>query len=114
MLTDLLYRLRALFHRNTVEHEIDHELRFHFEQQVEKYVASGLDRAEAVRQARLKVGGLQQLKEECREARGTFTLETMIRDLGYALRMARKNPLFALAAIRAFSSFFTSPQPPSL
>ncbi|PYT31744.1 MAG: hypothetical protein DMG57_04065 [Acidobacteria bacterium] len=101
MLTDLLYRLRALFHRNTVEHEIDHELRFHFEQQVEKYVASGLDRAEAVRQARLKVGGLQQLKEECREARGTFTLETMIRDLGYALRMARKNPLFALAAITA-------------
>src|SRR6266478_4575317 len=101
MLTDLLYRLRALFRRNAVEHELDHELRFHFDQQVEKYVVSGLDRAEAVRQARLKVGGLQQLKEECREARGTFTLETVIRDLGYALRMWRKNPLFALAAITA-------------
>jgi putative ABC transport system permease protein len=101
MLTDLLYRLRAVLRRNTVEHELDNELRFHFDRQVEKYVASGLDRAEAVRQARLKAGGLEQLKEECREARGTFTLETVIRDLGYALRMWRKNPLFAMAAITA-------------
>jgi len=44
MLTDLLYRLRAFFRRNAVEGELDEELRFHFEQQVEKYAKSGLTR----------------------------------------------------------------------
>ena len=52
MLTDVLYRLRALFRGNTVETELDEELRFHFVQQVDKYVRAGLTRAEAVRQAR--------------------------------------------------------------
>src|SRR5437899_48232 len=70
MLSDLLYRLRALFRRNAVEGELDNELRFHFEQQVEKHVKSGLTRAEAVRQARLTLGGIEQMKEECRDARG--------------------------------------------
>src|SRR5579863_8164079 len=101
MLTDLLYRLRSLFRRNAVEGELDEELRFHFNEQVEKFVRSGLDRAEAVRRARLAFGGVEQVKEECREARGVFTLETLLRDLGYALRMWRKNPGFALAAMTA-------------
>jgi hypothetical protein len=38
MLTDLVHRLRALFARNAVEHEIDEELRFHFEQNIEQYI----------------------------------------------------------------------------
>ncbi len=83
MLTDFLYRLRALFRRNAVEDELDAELRFHFERQVEKYVASGLDRAEAVRQARLKFGGLEQLKDECREARGLSLLRGLRHNLGF-------------------------------
>ena len=47
MLSDLVFRLRSLFRRNTVEAELDDELRFHFEQQVEKYIRSGLTREEA-------------------------------------------------------------------
>jgi IPT/TIG domain len=42
MLSDLVFRLRSLFRRNTVEAELDDELRFHFEQQVEKCIRSEL------------------------------------------------------------------------
>jgi hypothetical protein len=70
MLSDLVFRLRSLFPRNTVEAELDDELRFHFEQQVEKCIRSGMTREEARRQARLSVGGIDQVKEECREKRG--------------------------------------------
>ena len=46
------------------------EVRFHFEQQVEKCIRSGLTGEEAQRQARLSFGGIDQVKEECREERG--------------------------------------------
>ena len=56
MLSDLLHRLRAMFRRNAVERELDDELRFHFEQQVEKHVRSGLTQAEAARRVRMEFG----------------------------------------------------------
>ena len=92
MLNDLRIRLRALFRRNAVEGELDDELRFHFEQQVEKYARSGLTREEARRRARLEFGGAEQIKEECRDARGVHFIETLVQDLRYGLRVLRKNP----------------------
>jgi len=71
MFSDLLFRLRALFRRDAMEAEMDEELRSHFENQVEKLVASGLPREEATRRARLGFGGYEQLKEECRDARAS-------------------------------------------
>jgi len=71
MLADLLYRFQAILRRNTVEGELDDELRFHFDEQVEKYVTLGLSQDEGVRRARLMFGGMEQLKEECRDARGS-------------------------------------------
>jgi putative ABC transport system permease protein len=76
MLDDLWYRLRALFLRAAVETEMDEELRFHFEQQVNKYVRSGLTPSEARRRGRLDFGGFDRVKEECREARGVVFFET--------------------------------------
>ncbi len=70
MLSDLLFRFRSLFRRSTVEKELDEELRFHLEQQVEKHLRSGLTREEAMRRSRLEFGGLDQVSENCREARG--------------------------------------------
>jgi len=67
MFDDLLFRLRSLFRRDAVESEADTELRFHFDQQVEKYIKSGLAREEARRRARLDLGGHEQLKEEIRD-----------------------------------------------
>jgi putative ABC transport system permease protein len=99
MLTDLLYRLRAFFRRDAVEGELDEELRFHFDRQVEKYVKSGLSRAEALRQARLAFGGLNQVKEECREARGLTLIETSVQDLRYTLRGIRHNFSFTVVVV---------------
>ena len=92
MISDLLFRLRAVLRRRRVEDELDDELRFHFEREVEKLMRSGLDRQEASRRARLAVGGLDQVKEECREARGVAGLEFAVQDLRHALRGLRRNP----------------------
>ena len=99
MLGDLLIRLRALFRRDTVEGELDDELRFHFEQQVEKYVQSGMPRQEARRRARLEFGGADQIKEECRDARGVSFLETFWQDVCFGFRMLRKSPGFTAVAV---------------
>jgi hypothetical protein len=99
VLADLLYRLRTIFRRKTVEEELDDELRFHFEREVEKQMNSGLVREEALRRARLSFGGLDQVKEECRQARGVSALETTVQDLHYAIRSMRRNPAFTVVAV---------------
>src|SRR5580658_2968993 len=99
MLSDLLFRVRALFRRNTVEAELDEELRSHFENQVEKLVAAGLPREEAVRRARLEFGGYEQLREECRDARGVNFIETFIRDVRFGFRSMKRSPGVSLVAV---------------
>jgi predicted permease len=103
MLNDLRTRLRALFRRKKVEAELDEELRFHVEQQAGKYVQSGMTAEEAARRARIELGGMEQTKEECREARGVSFIETIIRDMRYGLRQLRRNPGFAVVAVLTLS-----------
>jgi hypothetical protein len=68
MLRDALYRVRAVLRRRAAEEDLDQELRFHFEKLVEKLVSAGISESEARRRARLEFGGIDEVKEECREA----------------------------------------------
>ena len=99
MLSDLVVRLRSVFRRGVVEKEMDAELRLHLERQTEKYVASGLSREEAARHARIELGGLDQVREQCRDARGTRLLESFVQDVRHGLRLLRNNPGFSFVAI---------------
>src|SRR5262249_14957426 len=99
MWSDLMHRLRSLFRRKTVETELDEEVRFHIENQAEKHLRSGMNRDEAERRARFEFGGVDQMKEECRDARGTSSLETVIQDLRYSVRVFRRSKLFFIGAV---------------
>lgn len=98
MMRDLRYRWRALRRRREFEDELDEELRYHFERLVERHGADGLDEPEARRRARLEFG-LESLKEECRESRGTAWVEDLWSDLRLAVRQLRKTPVFSAVAV---------------
>src|SRR5262252_4268989 len=99
MLSDLRCRLRSLFKRKAVDRDIDDELRFHVERQVESYKKAGLSEGEAVRRAQLEFGGIDQAKEAYRDASGVRVLDEIWRDVRLAVRSLIKAPMVSAAAI---------------
>jgi len=90
MLNDLLYRLRALFHRREMDAEVDEELRDHIEREAEQYRRAGFAPNEAIRRAHLALGGSEQVKQQSRDSRGTKFVEDLLQDLRYATRSFAK------------------------
>jgi predicted permease len=91
--------LQRLLRRDRMEKELDNELRFHLESQVADKIQAGMSEAEARRTTRLEFGGLDQIKEECRESRGTQWLASIAQDLRFGARILVKSPGFSFTAI---------------
>ncbi|HEU4995463.1 MAG TPA: ABC transporter permease [Gemmatimonadaceae bacterium] len=99
MLSDLRFRLRALFDRSRMERELDDELRFHLERETEKHMRAGLPHAEAERLAQVTFGGMSRIKDDTRDSRGVIGIEVFQQDLRYAWRGLRSRPGFAIAVV---------------
>jgi hypothetical protein len=90
---------RNLFDKESVDQELNEELRAHVDLLTDKKISEGLKPEEARRAALIEVGGIEQVKERVREVRTGRPLEDLSQDLRYALRGLRKNRGFTAVAI---------------
>jgi putative ABC transport system permease protein len=95
----LRLRLRSLLRRAGVEEELSDELLFHFEKQIEENRARGMAPEEARYVALREIGGVEQIKEECRDMRRLNHIEAFLQDVRYGLRQLRRTPGFTAVAI---------------
>ncbi len=99
LLSDIRYRLRAVFHRADLDQDLEEELRFHLDQEMAKHVRAGDSPAEARRKARAAFGGVERIKDDTRDARGLAFLDIVTQDLRYAVRGLRAAPGFTFAVV---------------
>src|SRR5258707_1562501 len=92
-------RLRSIFHKNRAELDLSQELQFHLQNQIDEYVAQGMNPKEARHAALRSLGGIEQAKEECRDAREVNLIENFLQDVRFGLRMLRRSPGFSILAI---------------
>src|ERR1043165_5743605 len=103
LFTQLRLRLRSLFQPRTVEQELDEELKYHLNRQIDEGLIDGLAPDEARHAAFHALGAITQNKEECRDMRRINWIENVIQDLRYGVRTLCKNPAFGIVAILALA-----------
>src|SRR5579863_2130363 len=92
-------RIRSIFSRTVVERELDEELSYHLERQIEEHIAAGMNPEDARQAALRSVDSLEQRREECRDMRGLNLIENLWSDVCFAIRQLYKNARFACTAI---------------
>ena len=98
-LKDLFRRWRALTHKDRLDHELDEELQFHLDRQIEQNIKNGMSPEDARLAALKSFSRVDQSKEECRDARGVEFLENILRDVSYSLRVLLKSYAFTIVVI---------------
>ncbi len=92
-------RLRSFLHPNQADQELKEELREHLEQQIKENVAKGMSPEEARYAALRTLGGITQIEQQCRDARGGNVIEDFFQDLRYGFRQLVRSPGFSALAI---------------
>ncbi|MBL8230135.1 MAG: ABC transporter permease [Bryobacterales bacterium] len=94
-----VFRVLGMFRRTQLDREFDEELQSNLEFDIQDGLRSGLSPAEARRQALLRLGGVQAAKEAHRERRSLPAVETLARDVVFAVRLMRSQPAFSAAVV---------------
>src|SRR6185295_13674397 len=89
----------SLVFRGGRESDLHEELHLHLERETERLQASGLSREDARLQALRLFGGVEQIKEASRDARGTAAVDALARDTRYAVRRLVRDWRFTTAAV---------------
>ena len=84
--------LRSFFRRKQVDMELEDELRDHLEQQIKENLAAGMSPEDARFSALRALGGITQIEQQCRDARGGSVIEDLVQDLRYGLRQLCRKP----------------------
>ena len=92
-------RMISLLRSGRLDRDMDEELRFHLERLIEDNIKAGMSSEEARYAAMRAFGGVEQIREECRDMRAARFIEELWHDLRYGIRMLRKNPGFSAVAI---------------
>lgn len=98
-LRQIWFRFRTVFQRSRLEQEMAEEMRFHLELRKEREVAAGLTAEDARYSAHRTFGGVEQIKERCRDEQTWGWLEQGFRDARYAWRSLRQAPGFLAVAV---------------
>jgi hypothetical protein len=90
---------RNLFHKQLVDRDLDDELRSYQDMLADEHARSGMNLPDARRKAAVETGGIEQIKEQVREVRMGFSIDTLSRDVRFAMRMLFKQPTFSLTVV---------------